>query len=355
MASVTDLLTTVLQLKGTAQYVKGLNAAAAATSELAVATAGAGAVGGATGAMANLAETAKGAGAELAAVAAAVAFSTKTFADDELAIARTTVVLRNLGSSLPIAELIKYSQTLSDSTGVDDEKIVALGGLLARFHLTGDGIKSSLRPILDASAATGISIEQIAESIGKAVQTGQGRGLRELGVTFKSTGDKAKDLKQILDQLDQSNKGFASIRTTAHDLQQLATAFSNLASAIGEKFASALQKIQPFLLGTLKLLTDFAPAIIGLVGLLVGARFGPIGAIIGGLLGAIIGAQAGKANPAAAIGGGQTAAERYLKTIADNTDPNKQADKLAREVLGGAGTVAAEAANWRDYGMAMGV
>lgn len=363
MATITDNLQTILTLKGVGEYAAGLSKATAATESLAKATGGdgTGPGGGLKGQLAALGAALKSAGPSLAALTGLAALSVKTFADDENAIFRTGIVLKNLGSSLPIEELQRFSAEIAKNSSVDDEAIVSLGGLLARFGLAGDQIKSSLQPIVDASVATGISINQIGEAIGRAVATGQGRGLRELGIAFKSTGNQARDLKNILGQIDLrfAGAGAAELSTITGSIKDLKEALADLASAIVGNVAPALTS----LLHGLKDIADYFSEHQVLFGTILGAL---AGAKIGGWPGALLGALAGSALASqgrgltpvgtAAVGhGGNPVMERLLGKIADNTDPNKQADALAREVLGGPGTVAAGAVNWRDLQLSLGV
>lgn len=351
MATIQDSLLTILKLQGVGEYVAGMGSAATATSNLAKTTAA-------------MQKSIAGVTLPLLSLGAVVGFSIKAFADDEQQIQRTANVLKNMGSSLPITELQRFSEELAKNTSVDDEAIVALGGLLTQFGLTGDQVKSSLRPIIDASVDTGKSLDEIGEAIGRAVRTGQGRGLVSLGVVFKSTGNQAKDLKSIIDQLDfrHIGAGAAELGTVTGSIKDLKEALSDLASTIVHDLAPSLISLLHGLKSIADFFSEHQDLFLTLAGAAIGARFGGLqGALAGGVAGHILAQELerrrGTANAAAGALGqtGDPTTHRLLGKIEENTDPNKQADALAREVLGGPGTVAAGAANWRDFNMAMGV
>lgn len=182
------------------------------------------------------------ASAGFAALTGAIKSSLDTFAQDEQQIFKTGVVLRNLGSSFPLEELQAFGSELQKTVAIDDEAVVSLGGLLARFKLTGEQIKQTIPSIVDAAKATGLSLEEIGRAVGIAAETGQARGLRQLGIVFKDAGNEAKNLQAIVSQLNLrfAGAGVAERNTLSGSIEALTESFSNLQSSLGERIAPAV-------------------------------------------------------------------------------------------------------------------
>jgi hypothetical protein len=284
----------------------------------------------------------------VAAFTAAAGLSLKVFADDEQAIFRTTVVLKNMRSSLPIEELQQFAQELQKTIAVDDEAVVALGGILARFGVAGKEIPATLKSIVDASEATGISLEQLGETVGRAA-LGQTRGLRELGIEFTATGNRAKDLARIRAELDRRFAGAGEARagTLTGALERFSQTFQNLLSAIGERLTPATIKMADAM-------AAFTNVLIGLQ-----EQHGLISeSLISGFFGVspaaqqVIGLSRRQPNQAENIGSGKAApaSEATLGKVAENTE--KTANALIRQIAGG-GALSAGALNFRGINAAL--
>lgn len=274
---------------------------------------------------------------------AALANAARQFAEDEQDIFRTSIVLKNMGSSLPIEQLEDYANALQRSVAIDDEAVVALGGLLARFNLTGDEIQRALLPIIDASKATGRSLEDVGTALGRALATGRTQGLVGLVTGFKRTGDQVRDLSFLLDELEKrfAGAGTAQAGTLAGRLEMLQHAFENFNSAIGERLAPGLESTANVLSQAFQLLADNIDKVLFLTGI----------AIPG--LGPLLGALQSGGNPATAVGQGGAptpATEDTQKEIANNT--RQAADLLARNIAG-AGPIGSTALNIRGLSAAL--
>jgi hypothetical protein len=91
----------------------------------------------------------------------------------------------NFKGAFPTSEMADFSGQLSRLTGVDDEAIASFVGLLGTFNLTKQAAKELALPILNASEALkaqGVTAEQVAVQIGKAMQGGKASGLRRVGI-----------------------------------------------------------------------------------------------------------------------------------------------------------------------------
>lgn len=254
------------------------------------------------------------------------------FADVQGRAFQTAVVLKNLGSSIPIEELQSLGAEIQRVTGFDDDLVVSLGGMLARFGIAGQEIPGAVRAIADAAAGSGKSLEEIGSAVGHAL-AGRGQALKQLGVEFKATGNKARDLMKIEEELEKRFAGAGAARR-----ETLAGAFDALSNATANFFSAVGRILGP---GMISLLNKTANAIQKMAEQL--ERWAD---------------RVGIAKPqdaAATIGKGlkgdpkQTA---LLGQIADNT--GKTADNFVRAVLGGKGDVARRAGSWRDAGIALG-
>jgi hypothetical protein len=337
MAAVTDILQTVIRLEGAPQYAAEMGTAAVATAGFAaaegVATAATGTLAASVGVLEAVLLPIIAPLLTLTAVIGGLSKAVNTFAEDQQQIFQTAVVLRNMGTSMPIGELQQFAKELQKIVPIDDEAIVSLGGLLAQFRLSGDQIKSVLPAIVDTAAATGESLETIGETVGRSL-LGQARGLKSLGIQFKATGDRARDLKTIQEELSKrfGGAGAAQRNTVQGAFTALSEATSNFFSAVGRFLA-------PVIVPLLNKLTDFLTFLTEKIEAL-SERFPSF-------------FKATDQTTGAESVGGNAEQTRYLKEIARNT--GDKTDELIRAVLGGPGAIAKGAATARDFRIAFGV
>lgn len=359
MATVTDQLITVLKLTGAREYAEGMHTAEQAVKKLGGATKGAAPGGAAPGGLAGIVQSLGGPGAAavkggvLLALAKGARDSVEAFADAEQSVFRTTVVLKNLGSSLPISQVQGFASQMQAATGINDEAIVSTVGLLKRFGAADNQIESLTKTVADFSAGMGISMEEAGTAVGHAL-IGNTRMLRNMGIEFKATGDRAKDLATIQKKLNDLFGGAAEARrnTVAGSFEALKNAFGDLLEAIGSKLANIVVPVVQALTAVITFFANniilFTTAVGALAGLVLG---GPVGALVGALAGLGLGLLPDRANQAANIGNGKTklATEDTLNKIEKNT--SKLNESLISQVLGGPGTVANVAGNWRDLAL----
>lgn len=356
--TVTDTLLTLLKMVGGPAYSREMEKAAKATDNLARAEGERAARGKAlNNLLGDLGVSNVLLASKVGAVTYAVSKAVQTFAEDETAIFRATVVLRNLGNSFPIERAQAFAAQIQKSVAIDDEAVVALIGLEKRFGIADDQIEKTTKTIIDFSKATGIGLEEAGSAVGRAL-LGQSRGLRALGIDFKATGDKAKDLATIQEKLNAlfGGAGEAERNTVAGTFTALREAMNNLLSTIGDKLSTVIIPVVNALTAAIQFLADHAQLATAAFGALAGLILGgPLGALIGGLLGLGAGFLPSRANPAEKIGTGKggLATEATLAKIEDNT--KKTADAFVRQVLGGPGVVAKGAFTQRDARLAFGI
>jgi hypothetical protein len=344
--TVTDTLETLIRMTGGPQYAAQMMNAGKSVEKfskfesLATASGSAmtssleGMIGGAGGGagLAGLAKAFGLAGLAIGATIATLAKGTAAFREVQDGAFRTAVVLKNLGSTQTVESLSQIGAEIQRISGFDDDLAVSVGGLLARFGVAGQQIPKALMSIADTAAATGETMNSIGDTVGRAL-LGQTRGLKELGINFTATGNKARDLMAIEAQLSQRFAGAAAARrdTITGSVDALRNSTDNFFSAIG-RIAS------PAVIGIVNKTADaiqfFAEQIERAADFLHAPR---------------------AENAAARIGSSNGDPKQTALLESIDRGVNKMSDALVRQVLGGPGTVARGAATARDVRLAFAI
>jgi hypothetical protein len=142
------------------------------------------------------------------------------------------------------ASFAALNTQLMNTTGADDDLLAAAEGILARFRLTGAEIQRLIPLVNDYAIATGRDVPTAATSIGRALM-GNARALKELGIDFTATGDRSRDLEQILGALERKVGGVGEAfgETTAGKLAIAQQNFGNLQEEIGAALVPALESL----------------------------------------------------------------------------------------------------------------
>lgn len=143
--------------------------------------------------------------------------------------------------NVPIDAIRALASELQSLTGTDDDLLAAAAATMAQFGLTGDAIMRVLPLLNDYAIYTGRDVTDAATVVGRALM-GNARALKEIGINFTSTGDRAKDLEIILGAL-QSQVGGTGDRfgeTAAGGLARAQEAFGDLQEEIGGTLVPAL-------------------------------------------------------------------------------------------------------------------
>jgi hypothetical protein len=133
-----------------------------------------------------------------------------------------------------IDALRDYNAEMARKTRFDDDAFASGQAVLAQFGLNENQLRD-LSPLLaDYAAKTGQDLPTAAGLIGRAMM-GNGRALKALGINFKATGDKAKDLTTIQGLLAAKVGGFASkdAKTAQGQLEILKNRFGEVKESIG--------------------------------------------------------------------------------------------------------------------------
>jgi len=245
------------------------------------------------------------------------------FAADEAAAKALEVQLKNTGFAFASPYVENYIASLQKLTGVlDDNLRPAFQSLLtATRSITLS--QNALNVVLDTSAATGMSLQEVTSAIVKGYN-GQTKGLKNLGVALSKTALKTGNMELALKELQKAYAGQAAARleTFAGKVDLLKVAAADATEIIGKGLVDALitlgkdksidnaaDSMNKFalaiadtvrglglLVGEVKKFadTDVGKLLAGLTFLLFGSKKLIIGAAI-----ALIGMDIGKSNPVA--------------------------------------------------------
>lgn len=147
------------------------------------------------------------AGAALAVLGKA---SVQAFVESETAQARLTDAYARFPktANLAIESLREYNTQLAKKVRFDDDALATGQATLAQFGLTGQQLKAVTPLLADFAVKTGRDLPTAAEVLGKSF-LGNTKALKELGISYKSTGNQAKDVANITELLRKQVGGFA--------------------------------------------------------------------------------------------------------------------------------------------------
>lgn len=141
-----------------------------------------------------------------------------------------------------------YISKLEMATGIADDQLRPSLGRLA--SVTGDVTKAQqlLALALDVSAGSGQSLDEITGVL-VAAMLGNYKGLKQLGIEYTSTGNRAKDLENITKLLAERFGGQAAVNAATFEgkMRILGVAFGNLQEAIGYAVLPALTRFVDYL------------------------------------------------------------------------------------------------------------
>ena len=355
-----DVLQTILKVTGGPAYSKGLESAAKALDKHAEAEERGkertkqlkeafGELGGSSVLLAG----------EFTAVAAAVGESVKAFAEEEQVAFRVGVLLKNLGNTMPIEKAQQLAGALREGTSFSDKQTLSLIGLEKQFGVADDKVEGLAKTILDATKGNvkGLGLEEVSNAVLRGIN-GQTKGLKNLGIIFEDTGNKANNMLIIEQKLNNLFGGAAGAErnTLAGTFDALKASLEELFEAVGSKLATVIVPVLNVVVKVIDYLTDHVYLFTAALGAIAGnAIGGPVGALIGGLIGLGAGFLPGKSNPAAQVGNGKDrlATEATLQQIEQNTKSTQ--DAFIKAVLGGPGAVARTAFTARDARIAFGI
>ena len=155
-----------------------------------------------------------------------------------------------------ITALRNLNTELQNKTRFDDDDLALMQSRLAAFKLTGQQLRQITPLVADYAAKTGKDIVSAGSSVGKAL-LGNTRALKELGINYTSTGNRAKDYSNIVELLRKKVGGFA----TGADAKTAEATLARLGNAFGEIQETVGRALLPYLKDFADWLTSNMPAI----------------------------------------------------------------------------------------------
>lgn len=143
-----------------------------------------------------------------------------------------------------ITAMRALNDELMNRTGADNDALAAAEANLAMYELTGRQIMDLIPLVNDYAIASGQEVPDAATSVGRALM-GNARALKALGIDFKVTGDRSKDLAALMDGLREKVGGVGDAfgKTTAGDLKIAQENFAELQETVGAQLAPALAAV----------------------------------------------------------------------------------------------------------------
>jgi hypothetical protein len=142
-----------------------------------------------------------------------------------------------------IDKLRALNTALEAKTKFDDDALASGEAVLAQFGLSGKQLAQYTPLLADYAAKTGKDIPTAASALGKAF-LGNTKALKDLGINYKSTGNKAKDIPAIMKLVNDKVGGFAEQqgKTAAGQAAILSNEFGELKETLGSKLLPIMLK-----------------------------------------------------------------------------------------------------------------
>lgn len=157
--------------------------------------------------------------------------SIDAYAEQELAINRLNGALESTGqfTDKTSESLIAYANAMQQTTRFSDDVTLSSLALLSSLtKLNTEGLQRATTGAANLAARFGKDLPGVVETLGRAFN-GQTKGLKEFGISFKDTGDKAKNFEGIMKLIEQRFGGAAQ-----KDLETYSGKAANLGNTIGE-------------------------------------------------------------------------------------------------------------------------
>jgi len=176
--------------------------------------------------------------------AALVNFGKKTvqaFMKDEAAAKSLEMQLKNTGYAFSAPDVEYYIANLQKMYGVLDDNLRPAFQTLLTASGSITKSQKALNTVLNVSAATGKSVEEVSAAVAKGF-SGQTTALTRLGAGLSKATLATGDMNKILDELDAKFAGQATARlsTYAGKMDQLKVAAANASEIIGKDLLDSL-------------------------------------------------------------------------------------------------------------------
>ena len=187
--------------------------------------------------------------AALAGVTAIVVSSINAFSDQENAVNKLNVALKNQGifSKAASEDLVKFAESLSKTSLFADETIIEMQALLTTFGLAGTPLKNTTKAALDLATGLGVDLRTATLILGKAA-AGETGTLSRYGIKISESIPPSQKLAAIIDVIASRFGGTAQAATTT---------FSGKIEVLKIRFGELSEKLGSFLIGPADRLLDW--------------------------------------------------------------------------------------------------
>ncbi|MDD2285543.1 MAG: hypothetical protein PHU98_06145 [Mariniphaga sp.] len=169
--------------------------------------------------------------------------SVKAFAEAEQGLQKLKFAVITVGGGTN-SDLEKLQNQAKSLMGVfEDESIIDAQIKMLNFGLTVNQVTDIMPNLVDASAQSGKSLEEMAAAVNKGVDSGvmARSGLGQLGLAFKDTGSKAENFRIIQQGLIKFTGGAAeATETLAGKMKVLGVTMGEIKEAIGQNMAKSI-------------------------------------------------------------------------------------------------------------------
>lgn len=172
----------------------------------------------------------------------ALASSLQPFLQQEQAIFRMNLVLRNLGRGGEVERLVSFNREMAAMSGNTTASLSGLTALLVQFNLTEEEIRRATPVILDWSRAVGIESTRAADILGSALRN-EKDAIQRYGVDIDLTRSRSEKLNQALEQLEARFKGGAQAAegTLAGSLERTRNLLDEITASVNRASGAFLQ------------------------------------------------------------------------------------------------------------------
>lgn len=162
------------------------------------------------------------------------------------------------GTSADLEALMKQSSDLQSKGIFSDDATQQMQTQALQFGLTAKQVQELTPVVQDFASATGQSLDGAMQSVLMGTN-GMVRGLKRYGLNIQDTGDKSKNLQQIVGALGTKFAGTNELianTTTAGRMEQFKNQVDDLQEVIGESLAGALNKVLPYVIDLVTYIKD---------------------------------------------------------------------------------------------------
>ena len=185
--------------------------------------------------------------------------SFKAFEEAEQNATKLASAVRQVGgSSADLDALMKQSSDLQNKGIFSDDATQQIQTQALNFGLTAKQVQEMTPIVQDFASATGQSLDGAMQSVLMGTN-GMMRGLKAYGLNLQDTGDKSKNLQNLMGALGQKFAGTNELianTTTAGRMAQFTNQVDDLQEVIGESLAGALNKVLPYIIDLVTLIKD---------------------------------------------------------------------------------------------------